>query len=147
MSDAMNVVADVVVRALVIIFAFAAGAFLEDLVPGDLGATLALGGRVLAVIVAVVWALLDGRAARDLRWLAGQWFAVAVLVGLAAGFVSKLVFDRVSNGEHASSWLGLGMFPFLVTLIPALAAAALGYVLREQLPGRAAPEPIRTEQR
>ncbi|HHU11040.1 MAG TPA: hypothetical protein GXZ60_13665 [Intrasporangiaceae bacterium] len=129
----MNAVADVVVRALVIIFAFAAGAFLEDIVSGDLGAQLALGGRVLAVVVAVVWGFLDGRATHDIRWTLGQWVAAAILVGLAAGFVFKLVFDRASNGADPASWFGLGIFPALITLLPALAAAGLGYVLRSHL--------------
>lgn len=129
----MNAVADIVVRALVVIFAFAAGAFLEDMIAGDLGSQLALGGRVLAVAVAVVWGFLDGRASADIRWVLLQWLAVAVLVGLVAGFVFKLVFDRASNGDSTASWVSLGALPALITLVPALAAAGLGYVLRDQL--------------
>lgn len=130
----MNAVADIAVRALVIIFAFAAGAFLEDMISGDLGAKLALAGRVIAVAAAVVWGFLDGRATRDIRWTALQWLAVAVLVGIVAGFVLKLVFDRASAGTSDASWFGLGILPSLITLVPALAAAVLGYVLRDQLP-------------
>ena len=137
MHLAMNFATAVIVRALAVVFVLAIGAFLQDILAGDLGDLLARAAFWLAILLALIWGLADGRASRDIIPPLLLWLVVAVLVLVAGGILLNLVASRGS--EEASSWLAAGWQPFLIALLPGAAGAGLGWAARDHLPERFRP--------
>lgn len=138
MSVALNFAAAVVVRALAVIFMLAIGAFVADILASDLGDLLGRGAFWLAVVIAVVWGIADGRVSRSLVRILLVWLTAAVMVAIGAGFVLKTVAER--GVDESLSWFEHAWVPMLIALLPGVAGAAVGFVLRDRLPVRLQPD-------
>ncbi|NLJ52544.1 MAG: hypothetical protein GX344_00190 [Intrasporangiaceae bacterium] len=137
MSDAMNAVSAVFVRALAVIFVLAMAAFVADLFDGGTADLVDSLSFWVAVLVALLWGFADGRVSRTIVVPLVLWLLVSIVVLIGAGFVLKTVAER--GQDDSLSWLSVGWRPMLMALLPGAAGAAIGFFGRDYLPERFRP--------
>ena len=86
-------------------------------------------GAALA-LVALVWSFLDARGGRSVSWVLLVWAVVGLVLGALGALQAQGLDGPLDRGILLDDLKGLPLMGGLLTLVPALVGAMVGWVIR-----------------
>ena len=81
-------------------------------------------------LVALVWSFLDARGGRSVFWVLLVWAVVGLVLGALGALQAQGLDGPLDRGILLDDLKGLPLMGGLLTLVPALVAAMVGWVIR-----------------